>query len=40
MVMPSVQLLFEPWEIGAHKAKKLLFTGGALGAAEAHRHGS
>jgi enoyl-CoA hydratase len=39
MAMPGVQLLIEPWEIGARKAKELLFTGAALDAAEAHRLG-
>lgn len=39
MAMPGVQLLIEPWEIGARKAKELLFTGAALDAAEAHRIG-
>ena len=39
MAMPGVQLLIEPWEIGARKAKELLFTGEALDAAEAHRLG-
>ena len=39
MAMPGVQLLIEPWEIGARKAKELLFTGEPLGAAEALRLG-
>lgn len=39
MAMPGVQLLIEPWEIGARKAKELLFTAEALDAAEAHRLG-
>src|SRR5882672_11741708 len=39
MAMPGVQLLIEPWEIGARKAKELLYTGEALDAAEAHRLG-
>ena len=39
MAMPGVQLLIEPWEIGARKAKELLFTGEALDAAEAHHLG-
>ena len=39
MAMPGVQLLIEPWEIGARKAKELLFTGEPLDAAEAHRLG-
>jgi enoyl-CoA hydratase len=39
MAMPGVQLLIEPWEIGARKAKELLFTGAALDAVEAHRLG-
>jgi enoyl-CoA hydratase len=39
MGMPGVQLLIEPWEIGARKAKELLFTAAAIDAAEAHRLG-
>jgi enoyl-CoA hydratase len=39
MALAGVQLLVEPWEIGARKAKELLFTGEALDAAEAHRLG-
>jgi enoyl-CoA hydratase len=39
MAMPGVQLLVEPWEIGARKAKELLFTVETLDAAEAHRLG-
>lgn len=39
MGMPGVQLLIEPWEIGARKAKELLFTAEAIDAAEAHRLG-
>jgi enoyl-CoA hydratase len=39
MAMPGVQLLIEPWEIGARKAKELLFTAQTLDAAEAHRLG-
>jgi enoyl-CoA hydratase len=39
MAMPGVQLLIEPWEIGARRAKELLFTGDALDAATAHRLG-
>jgi enoyl-CoA hydratase len=39
MALAGVQLLVEPWEIGARKAKELLFTAEALDAAEAHRLG-
>jgi enoyl-CoA hydratase len=39
MAMAGVQLLIEPWEIGARKAKELLFTAEAFDAAEAHRLG-
>jgi enoyl-CoA hydratase len=39
MGMPGVQLLIEPWEIGARKAKELLFTAEAIDAVEAHRLG-
>lgn len=39
MAMPGVQLLIEPWELGARKAKELLFTAESLDAAEAHRLG-
>jgi enoyl-CoA hydratase len=39
MAMAGVQLLVEPWEIGARKAKELLFTADAIGATEAHRLG-
>ena len=39
MGMPGVQLLIEPWEIGARKAKELLFTAEAIDAHEAHRLG-
>lgn len=39
MALAGVQLLIEPWEIGARKAKELLFTAEALDAAEAHRLG-
>jgi enoyl-CoA hydratase len=39
MGMPGVQLLIEPWEIGARKAKELLFTAEAIDATEAHRLG-
>jgi enoyl-CoA hydratase len=39
MALPGVQLLIEPWEIGARKAKELLFTAEALEAGEAHRLG-
>ncbi len=39
MALAGVQLLVEPWEIGARKAKELLFTADALSAAEAHRLG-
>jgi enoyl-CoA hydratase len=39
MAMAGVQLLIEPWEIGARKAKELLFTAEAIDAAEAHRLG-
>jgi len=39
MAMAGVQLLVEPWEIGARKAKELLFTADAIDAIEAHRLG-
>jgi enoyl-CoA hydratase len=39
MAMAGVQLLIEPWEIGARKAKELLFTAEAIDAAEAHQLG-
>jgi enoyl-CoA hydratase len=39
MALAGVQLLIEPWEIGARKAKELLFTAEALDATEAHRLG-
>jgi enoyl-CoA hydratase len=39
MALAGVQLLVEPWEIGARKAKELLWTAEALGADEAHRLG-
>jgi enoyl-CoA hydratase/carnithine racemase len=39
MAMAGVQLLIEPWEIGARKAKELLFTAEAIDAREAHRLG-
>lgn len=39
MALAGVQLLIEPWEIGARKAKELLFTAEAIDAAEAHRLG-
>jgi enoyl-CoA hydratase len=39
MAMPGVQLPVEVWEIGARKAKELLFTAGSIDAAEAHRLG-
>jgi enoyl-CoA hydratase/carnithine racemase len=39
MAMAGVQLLVEPWEIGARKAKELLFTADAIDATEAHRLG-
>ena len=39
MGMPGVQLLIEPWEIGARKAKELLFTADAIDADEAYRLG-
>jgi enoyl-CoA hydratase len=39
MAMPGVQLPIEVWEIGARKAKELLFTAEAIDAAEAHRLG-
>jgi enoyl-CoA hydratase/carnithine racemase len=39
MAMAGVQLLVEPWEIGARKAKELLFTADAIDASEAHRLG-
>lgn len=39
MAMPGVQLLIEPWEIGARKAKELLFTGAPIDATTAERLG-
>jgi enoyl-CoA hydratase len=39
MAMAGVQLLVEPWEIGARKATELLFTADAIDAIEAHRLG-
>jgi enoyl-CoA hydratase len=39
MALAGVQLLVEPWEIGARKAKELLFTAEAIDAIEAHRLG-
>jgi enoyl-CoA hydratase len=39
MALAGVQLLIEPWEIGARKAKELLFTAEVLDAVEAHRLG-
>jgi enoyl-CoA hydratase len=39
MAMAGVQLLVEPWEIGARKAKEILFTAEAIDAVEAHRLG-
>ena len=39
MALAGVQLLVEPWELGARKAKELLFTGEVLSAEEAHRLG-
>ena len=39
MALAGVQLLVEPWEIGARKAKELLWTAEALNAEEAHRLG-
>lgn len=39
MALAGVQLLVEPWEIGARKAKELLWTAEALTAEEAHRLG-
>jgi enoyl-CoA hydratase len=39
MAMAGVQLLVEPWEIGARKAKELLFTAESIDATEAHRLG-
>ncbi|MEK7364442.1 MAG: enoyl-CoA hydratase [candidate division NC10 bacterium] len=36
MALAGVQLLVEPWEIGARKAKELLWTAEALTADEAH----
>ncbi|MBI4589865.1 MAG: hypothetical protein HY725_13590 [Candidatus Rokubacteria bacterium] len=35
MALAGVQLLVEPWEVGARKAKELLLTGEALSAEEA-----
>jgi enoyl-CoA hydratase len=39
MSMAGVQLLVEPWEVGARKAKELLWTAEALSAQDAHRLG-
>ena len=39
MGMPGVQLLIEPWDLGARKAKELLFTAQSIDASEAHRLG-
>lgn len=39
MALAGVQLLVEPWELGARKAKELLFTGDTLPAEEAYRLG-
>lgn len=39
MALAGVQLLVEPWEIGARKAKEFLWTAEALTAEEAHRLG-
>jgi enoyl-CoA hydratase len=39
IALAGVQLLIEPWEIGARKAKELLFTAEVLDAAEALRLG-
>jgi enoyl-CoA hydratase len=39
IALAGVQLLIEPWEIGARKAKELLFTAEVLDAVEAHRLG-
>lgn len=39
MALAGVQLLVEPWEVGARKAKEMLFTGEVLSADEAHRLG-
>jgi enoyl-CoA hydratase len=39
MALAGVQLLVEPWEIGARKAKELLWTSEAIDAGEAHRLG-
>lgn len=39
MALAGVQLLVEPWEVGARKAKELLFTGEVLSAEEACRLG-
>ncbi len=39
MALAGVQLLVEPWEVGARKAKELLWTAEALTAEEAHRLG-
>jgi enoyl-CoA hydratase len=39
MALAGVQLLVEPWEIGARKAKELMWTADVLSAQEAHRLG-
>jgi enoyl-CoA hydratase len=39
MAMAGVQLLVEPWEVGARKAKEMLWTAEALSAQDAHRLG-
>lgn len=39
MGVNGVELFAHPWELGARKAKELLFTGDEFGAEEAHRLG-
>lgn len=39
MGMPGVEYFGHPWELGARKAKEMLFTSDWISAAEAHRFG-
>ncbi len=39
MATAGVEVLVEPWDLGARKAKELMWTGEAIGAAEALRMG-